>query len=279
MKKGITYRSFPGGMDGSKDPVEAMEEAKRLGFESIELATGLSGRLTLGTGESDCRALADRARTVGIELSSLATVLHWDLPLTADDPAVRERSIEATRRVLEQARWLGVDAALIIPGHVDIFFRPGEPVVRYDLAWERSLAGLRALKGDAERTGVDLCLENVWNRFLLSPLEFRDLLDRVGSPRVAAYFDVGNCFLNGYPDQWIGILGPRIRRVHVKDFRRSVGTIDGFCALYEGEIDWTSVMEALRAVGYDGYVSGEMMPPAPGLLEKTSAAMDRLLGR
>lgn len=279
MIKGITYRSFPGGMDATKDPVEAMAEAHRMGYESIELATGFTGKLTVDAGEADCRALREQSERIGIRLSSLATVLHWDCPLTADDPAMRKRSIEVTGRVLRQAAWLGVDAVLIIPGHVDIFFKPDAPVVSYDAAYERSLAALRELRATAERLKVALCIENVWNRFLLSPLEFRDFIDKVESPWVAAYFDAGNCCLNGYPEQWIAILGKRIRRVHVKDFKRSIATFKGFCALYEGDIDWPKVMDALRAVGYDGYVSGEMMPPEPGLLEKTSASMDVLLGR
>ena len=279
MKKGITYRSFPGGSDGSLDPVEAMREAKRLGFESIEPATGVSGRLTLENGEPRCRELRDAARGIGIELSSLATVLHWKQPFTHDDPEVRAQSIESTRRVLQQAAWLGVDAVLVIPGHVDVFFDPAAPVVGYDHAYERTLEALRSLRADAERLKVALCIENVWNRFLLSPLEFRDLIDRVESPWVGAYFDVGNCFLNGYPEQWIRILGKRIRRIHVKDFDRSVGTIDGFCPIFEGGIDWAGVMGALREIGYDGFVSGEMIPPRPGDLEKTSAALDSLLSK
>ena len=277
MKKGITYRSFPGGPTAGKDPYEAIVEARRLGYESIELATGFTGRFTLETDEAACRRIAEHARKTGLEISSLATVLHWECSLTDADPAVRRRSVEATRRVLQQGAWLGVDAVLVIPGFVDVFWNPKADVVPYDAAYERSLEGCRELAATAERHRVALCLENVWNRFLLSPLEFRDFIDKVGSAWVGVYFDVGNCFLNGYPEQWISILGRRIRRVHVKDFKRSVGTIDGFCPLFEGEIEWRKVMEALRAVGYDGYITGEMMPPRPGLLERTSADLDRLL--
>ncbi len=277
MRKGITYRSFPGGMTGEKDPLEAISEARALGYQAIELATGFTGRLTLDAGEEACRALADHARRTGIELSSLATVLHWECPLVDPDPAVRRRSIDATKRVLQQAAWLGVDAVLIIPGHVDIFWNPKAAVIPYETAYERSLAALRELRSEAERLRVALCLENVWNRFLLSPLEFRDFIDRVESPWVGAYFDVGNSFLLGYPEQWIALLGRRIRRVHVKDFKRSVGTIEGFCPVFEGEIDWRRVMEALRAVGYDGYITGEMMPPRLEDLQRTVKDLDRLI--
>jgi hexulose-6-phosphate isomerase len=277
MKKGITYRSFPGGMTGEKDPFEAIAEARRMGYEAIELATGLAGRFTLDADEGFCRRLADHARRAGIDLSSLATVLHWECSLVDADPAVRRRSIDLTRRVLQQAAWLGVDAVLVIPGHVDIFWNPKAAVVPYETAYERSLAAFRELRSEAERLKVALCLENVWNRFLLSPLEFRDFIDRVESPWVGSYFDVGNSFLLGYPEQWIAILGRRIRRVHVKDFRRTVGTIDGFCPLFDGEIDWRRVMEALRAVGYDGYITGEMMPPRMEDLLRTSGDLGRLI--
>ena len=99
---------------------------------------------------------------------------------------------------------------------------------------------------------------------------------------VRVYFDVGNCFAFGYPDDWIRILGSRISRVHVKDFKRSVGTADGFCDLEEGEIDFPAVMSALREIAYDGWITAELFSgktePEP-FLAKISASMDRILER
>ena len=128
-----------------------------------------------------------------------------------------------------------------------------------------------------------LCVENVWNKFLLSPLEMKAFIDEFRSSGVGSYFDVGNALQTGYPEHWIGTLGSRIRRVHFKDYRRNVGTIDGFCDLLSGDINWPAVMQALRAIRYDGWIAAEMIPPVPfykyspeTLIHNTSRAMDAI---
>jgi hexulose-6-phosphate isomerase len=128
-------------------------------------------------------------------------------------------------------------------------------------------------------------VENVWNKFLLSPLEFRAFIDSFQNERVGAYFDVGNVLATGYPEDWIATLGHRIGRVHFKDYRRNVGSADGFCDLLSGDVNWPEVMRALRAVPYDGWVAAEMIPPVPFykhcpevLIPNTSRAMDAIFG-
>ncbi|HUE13217.1 MAG TPA: sugar phosphate isomerase/epimerase family protein, partial [Planctomycetaceae bacterium] len=132
--------------------------------------------------------------------------------------------------------------------------------------------------------GVRLCVENVWNKFLLSPIEMRQFVAQFGSEWVGTYFDVGNSLAVGYPEHWIPVLGSTIRRVHVKDYRRAVGTTDGFVELLSGDVNWPGVMGALRSVGYDGWLTAEMIPPVPFykynpevLIHNTSRAMDALL--
>jgi len=115
--------------------------------------------------------------------------------------------------------------------------------------------------------------------FLLSPLELRDFIDSAKSRYVGAYFDVGNVLLTGFPEHWIRILGRRIKRVHFKDFKRSVGTVQGFCDLTKGDVNWKAVMKAFKDVGYDGPAVAEMMPPDKTLLLRTSKAMDKIFGR
>jgi hexulose-6-phosphate isomerase len=104
----------------------------------------------------------------------------------------------------------------------------------------------------------------------------RDFIDVFGSEMVGAYFDVGNVLLTGYPEQWIRILGKRIKRVHVKDFKRSAGTAEGFVDLLEGDVDFQLVKKALADIGYDGYVTAELLPFAPGRPEKTARAMKKI---
>ena len=115
-----------------------------------------------------------------------------------------------------------------------------------------------------------------WNKFLLSPLEMRDFIDSFNSDFVGSYFDVGNVLLTGYPEQWIRILGKRMKRVHIKDFKKSTGTVEGFVDLLEGDVDFDGVKKALADISYDGYVTAEMLPYQPGRPEKTAAAMKKI---
>ncbi len=277
MKKSISYWSFEGGLEGKKNIREAFQEAKAAGFDAVELCLGETGELSLATSESDCKKILADARDAGIEIPSIATGLYWSYSMTDDDPEVRAKAMEITKKCVDVASWLNVNTFLYIPGFIHVAFMPESPVVSYDLVYERALAALKEASKYAESKKVNIAVEEVWNMFLLSPLEMRDFIDEVGSDYVGCYFDVGNVVLFGYPEQWIRILGKRIKRVHLKDFKRSVGTIEGFCDLTEGDVNWTEVMKALREVGYDGYLTAEMIPPRPDLLEKTSKAMDRIL--
>lgn len=159
---------------------------------------------------------------------------------------------------------------------MDVFFNPASEVISYAVCYKRAFDAVSKLVGNAEKTGVTLCIENVWNKFLLSPLEMRNFIDSFESRRVGSYFDIGNVLLTGYPDQWINILGRRIKRVHVKDFKKSSGTAEGFVDLGEGDVDFAAVKKALKAVKYNGYVTAEMLPFVPGRPEKTAKFMKKV---
>ena len=267
---------FEGGLEGKVPVLEALKQAKRLGYDSIELSIARSGVLTDAATEVECRAIAAAARKMGIEISSLASVESWSLSPTANDAKVRKAIVEFTRRALQVAKWLGTDAYLFVPGGVDVFFMPEAEVIPYDVCYQRLRQVVAKILPRAERLGVTLALENVWNKFLLSPLEVRDFIDCFGSRHVGAYFDVGNVLLTGYPEQWIRILGKRIKRVHIKDFKRSVGTVEGFVDLLQGDVDFAAVKRALAHIGYRGYVTAEILPYAPGRPSKTAKAMKRI---
>jgi hexulose-6-phosphate isomerase len=218
-----------------------------------------------------------------VELPSLATGLYWSYSLTSNDSAVRQKARDIALRQLETAAVLGADTILVVPGAVGVDFIPNHPVVDYAAAYDRSLEALTALKGRAEALRIHIGLENVWNKFLLSPLEMRDFIDRIDSPYMGAYLDVGNVIPTGYPEHWTAILNHRIRKVHFKDFRRAVGTLPGFVDLLAGDVNYPAVMAALGKAGYDGYVIAEMIPAyghyPDQILYNTSASMDRILGR
>jgi len=254
MKAAINQWAFPNDMPAQ----EALERVQRAGFEAFEICGGPAGPVKLDATETEVTAIRRHADTLGIELTSVASGVGWEYSLSSPDPAIRDGGKDAVARLLQIAKWLGVDTLLTVPGGVT-------PEISYDAALENALETIQDLAPVAERLGVCIAVENVWNKFLLSPVEMRDFIDQFQSPQVGAYFDTGNIVAYGYPEQWIRILGERIRMVHVKDFRASTGNMDGFVMLLEGNVDWPAVMAAFRDVGYDKALVAEYGPYAHSL--------------
>lgn len=274
MKKGISIWAFP-----NQEPRDCFRMAKRFGYDGIELSFDESGPISPQSAETELMEIRKAAESHGLSLYSLASGLYWSISLTAEDPAERERAEQLVRKQLDAAAALGCDTILILPGMVS-GLGAADPVVPYEIVYERAQAALLRLAEYAEKKRVTIGIENVWNKFLLSPMEMRDFIDRIGSRRVAAYFDVGNVVRDGYPEQWIRILGHRIAKVHFKDYKRAIGTISGFVELLAGDVDFAAVMRALREVGYDGWVTAEVFPSNSdfeAFLRKTSEAMDCIL--
>jgi len=277
-----SYWAFRDGFTGRRSIVETMRLAREAGFGGIELAVSADGELTPDAPAAECRRLAREAKALGVRVGSVATGLFWGANPASADKAVRARALEIGRKSLAVTAALGVRHLLVLPGHVDVFFDPKAEVVPYDACYRRALAFCRALARTAEKNGVTACVENVWNKFLLSPLEFKRFLREVGSRRVAAYFDVGNVWQYGYPQHWIRILGRAIRRVHVKDFRRAVGTADGFCQLLEGDVPLKESLALLARLGYKGPVTAEVFAgPAdtdePAFLRTTADRLKKVM--
>ncbi|NLO05987.1 MAG: sugar phosphate isomerase/epimerase [candidate division WS1 bacterium] len=274
MIKSISFWSFPEGLSIE----ERMRMAKKYGFDGIELTVEAEGEITPASTTDDMSEYVDMAQEIGLELRTLATGLGWAFPAVGPDPEVTEKGIEIIRTSLKLGAALGVETFLVVPGTVT-------PEYPYDQAYDDTVDTFSELAEDAEEAGVCIGLEYVWNKFLLSPLEFAGIIDEIDEEYVQAYFDVGNVIPNGYPDQWIRILDDRIKALHIKDFRESIGTgtFDGFVDLLEGDVPWDRVMDALKEIGYDGPVTAEMMPPYPHhperMIEATSKSMDAILGR
>lgn len=283
MKKSISYWSFPGGLDGSKPAAEAFAEAKAAGFEAVEVCLSETGDVSLASSDADLARVKQASEDSGCEIAGVACGLYWNWSLTADDAAARSKAMDISRKLLATAAALGTDAVLVVPGAVDVFFDPAAGVVPYADVYKRATDAIGALLPDAEAARVVIGVENVWNKFLLSPVEIAAFIDQFKSPWVGAYLDVGNCMFIGYPADWIRVLGRRIKRVHFKDFRRDVGTAGGFVDLLAGDVEWPDVIKALQEVGYDGPVTAEMIPGYKHypevLIENTSRAMDAILGR
>jgi len=238
VKKALCYGSLPSKLD-DRDRAALAREA---GFDGVELHQYPT--------TAEAERVAEIVRAAGLEIASLMCMTHWKLPLSATDEEIRTKAVAGVAEGLRQSRAIGVDVLLVVPGVVT-------QDVSYKAAFEISRRSLRELVPVAEETGVVMAIENVWNRFLLSPLEMRDFIDGFSSPFVQAYFDVGNILLYGYPHHWIEVLGSRIKRVHIKDFDVNTGH---FVGLLQGSVDFPRVMAALRGVGYDGFLTAELSP-------------------
>ncbi len=279
MKKSISTWSFYG--DWNLE--EKMVMARDAGFTGFEPEFTEDGDLAMNGDVASWQKVREIADKVGIELSGLATGLYWGANGASDDAATRAKAAEILEKQIRCAQAIGVDTILVVPAAVGVDFIPDCEVVPYDVAYERATELIANALPLAREAGVTIGIENVWNKFLLSPLEMKAFLDQFDDAHVAAYFDVGNVLATGYPEHWIKILGNRIKRVHFKDYRRNVGSADGFVDLLSGDINWDQVNAALNEIGYDSWVAAEMIPPVPFykhapevLIENTSRAMDAI---
>jgi len=277
MKKGINICCFP--EDFSLE--QCFSLVSENGYDGIELnmmeeatqnpALTLDGRTdTDGTGWQTILGLSER---YGLPVTSISTFLHWEYPLTDPEPAKRQKGEEIVRRMIDAAKFLGCDTVLVVPGLVT-------KDVSYQTAYDRSLDAFHQLKEYAEKAGIVIGIENVWNKFLLSPLEMAGFLDTIGSPYVKAYFDAGNVLQYSYPEHWAEVLGKRIAKVHIKDFDVSIGNIAGFKNLLEGDMDWKPLINTLHAVGYDDFITAELKPYKQypeQLVKDTKHALDLIL--
>ena len=278
MKKGISIWSF-----AEPDIKECFKLAKDAGFDGVEVALDEQGPVNLNSTKEEMLELKAFAEELGLELYSVASGLYWTYNYTSANEENREKAKAITKKQLEIASWLGCDTILVVPGAVNVAFEPDSEIVEYDVAYERALAALKELAPYAEELKVSIGVENVWNKFLLSPVEMAEFIDKVGSDYVGSYFDVGNVLHIGYPEHWIKVLAGRIKKVHFKDYRRAAGDLCGFVDILSGDVNWPAVMAQFEKINYDGWVTAEMLPPythyPETIIYNTSNAMDKILRR
>ncbi|NLZ60832.1 MAG: sugar phosphate isomerase/epimerase [Lentisphaerae bacterium] len=258
MRKGIYFSFLPG---------ESVEEkfavAAELGFDCVELPT-LSEA-------GDFKRYRKAAKRAGLSIPSVMNSRHWELPLSDPDPEVRKASCKALLQSLKTAVELGADTVLLVPALV-------KPEVTYEEAWERSCLAIELLLPAFESEKVCLAIENVGNKFLLSPIEMCSYIDGFASPYLKAYFDVGNICRYGYPQHWIRSLGPRLQKVHIKGFDSQAQKFTD--DLLGGDIHWPEVCKALQEVAYNDVLIAELRGKGDSprqQIQNISADMDQII--
>jgi L-ribulose-5-phosphate 3-epimerase len=263
IKRAVEFEMLPKSLSIG----DRMRLARDSGFEQVECQT---------TPDSEKAAEIKRgAEQAGLRIHSVMNMDHWKYPLSSADPSVVERTLKGARTSIENAHFWGADTVLIVPGVVDASNS-------YADVYKRSRESVEKLLPLAEQYKIILGIEEVWNKFLLSPLEFAKYIDDFHSESLRAYFDVGNVVLYGYPQDWIRTLGKRIVKLHIKDFSfradsASQGLLAKWTPLLEGDIDWRAVHDALREIGYVGTASVELPGGDGPYLKEVNRRFERIL--
>lgn len=245
---------------------EKFELLQELGFDGVELSSP--------NDLDNAEVIAARDAT-GLPIHGVVDSVHWNKTLSDPDAAVREEGLDGLEIALRDAKVYGATTVLLVPAVVT-------EEVSYDDAYRRSQNEIRKVLPLSKELGVRIAIENVWNRFLLSPLETARYIDEFESPWIGAYFDIGNVVNFGWPEHWIRILGDRILKLDVKEYSREVrdkeGPYAGFrVPLGEGSVRWPAVLKALADIGFEGWATAEVQGGDRTRLEEIAVGMNRIL--
>jgi hexulose-6-phosphate isomerase len=234
------YKSVKWGMIQSPGSViDKFRLCKELGFDGMELVSPT---------EMTASEVRQESEATGMPVHGVVDMKHWNDRLSSPDPAMRERGRGYLEQALRDAKALGGDSVLLVPGVVR------GPHENHDHVWERSIVEIRKTLPVASFLGVRILIENVWNGFCETPEQLRDYLDEIDSPWVGSYFDIGNARKFSPSEEWIRVLGPRIVKLDVKDW----GVKNGFCKIGDGDVNWPAVRAALGGIGFTGWTTAEV---------------------
>jgi hexulose-6-phosphate isomerase len=284
FKKSINLWAFPYPQQMSLE--QCLRLAKEAGFDGIELNYDLESDLSPKSGTAEFTAIRKLAEKIGIAISGMCSFLFWPYPLTANDPARRERGLELAGKIAQAAHDLGTENVLVVPGAVHIPWRDDYDPVPNDVCEQRAKEAIGKLIPQAEKLKVHLNMENIFfNGFLMTPMEMNAFVDSLNSEYVHVHFDTGNIMEYQFPEHWISILGNRIRNVHLKEYTKkgSDHSLEAFRPLLDGTTNWPAVLEAFDRTNYRGYLTFEYFHPwqhwPEALIHQTSDSLDRMLGR
>lgn len=261
IKKSLKF----GMVEESLSILDKFKMLKDIGFDGVELDA---------PNNLDAKEILNARDKTGLQIPGVVNSAHWKFPLSSPDPKVRETCVKAMEKALTDCKLYGGTTVLLVPGVVN-------QDISYQEAYKNSQAEIRKLIPVAEKTGIKIALENVWNNFLISPVEAARYVDEINHPLVGWYFDVGNILRYGWPEHWIEVLGKRIMKVDIKEFSRKKqqdeGLWKGFnVELMEGDCNWPVVNKAFAKIGYSGWASAEVPGGDRKRLEFISQKMDAI---
>lgn len=262
-KRPKLHKAVKYAMIGEGDsPQEKLELVKSLGFEGVEVDS---------PSDVDREALRRASEATGVKIHGTICSTHWRDRLSDPDPAVRAKGLAALKTAIEDAKFYGGDTVLLVPGKVT-----NAKTENFDQVWKRSQAEVRKVLPDAEKNGVKICIETVWNNFITTPQQLCDYIDEFDSPWVAAYYDPGNMVKFGAPGaEWVRKLGKRLAKLDVKGYSNKKGWVD----IGDGDVDWADMLVALGEIGFnEGWATAEVRGGDRKWLADVSQRMDRVLG-
>ncbi len=263
LKKGLGF----GMIKEDLSLTDKFKLVKDLGFDGIELNSPV---------DLDKSEVIDAKEKSGIELPSVVNKDHWQKPLSDPDPQVRKEIIQSVAQSLQEVKDFGGDTVLIVPGVVN-------EKVSYEHAYVTAMNSIRELIPYAEKTGMQIAIENVWNNFILSPIEAKRFVDEINHPLVGWYFDIGNILRYGWPEHWIKTLNSRIMKLHIKEYSRKIMNEEGLgkgfrVNLLEGDINWPVVMNTINEINHQGgWLIAEVSGGDRKRLQDVSERMDKII--
>ncbi len=261
LKKAVNL----GMVGGGGSVADRFKMAKDAGFDGLELNRPDAIPLD---------ELLKAKSATGLEIAGIICSTHWGKPLSSPDPAVVEAGMKGLKLALADAAELGCTRLLLVPGVVN-------KQVSYDDCWKRAVENIKRALPEAEKAKCKICIENVWNSFIIDPMSAARFVDEIGSPWVGWHLDFGNLITFGWPEHWTRILGSRVQNLHIKEFSRKKRDAEGFgkgfnVELGEGDNDWPATMKALDDIAYHGYGIAEVGGGDAARLKFLSERMDKI---
>jgi len=264
LKKAVNLGMARG--DTGAKVVDRFKMIRDAGFDGVEL--------NLPDDALTVDLLHEAKAASGLEIAGIICTPHWSFPLSDPDPAKRERTVRGLQLALQQGGELGCKRVLLVPGVVNA-------QVNYAECWSRAIEGIKRCVETAEKSKCAIAVENVWNYFIMNPVEAARFVDEINSPWVGWHFDIGNCVVNSWPEHWPRILGKRTFNLHIKEFSRKKANDEGLrkgfgVELGEGDVNWAAVMQSLDEIGYAGYGIAEVPGGDAARLKFLAERMDKL---